>query len=174
MMGACSFWYYFSIPHVGSFSWCLWNAACLGEPPKIQVLLTIKCFTKLVILWRAGRQTSACTVHWKLDAEKKMFGRRVARPCVFHEPHYQGWRWIWQWHRAGLKTWEEVDSDRKLVEKQRGNNLNLNQGKAGGDWKVGMDSWSHREWSLTIWITEGEGYSRLRSDMTPDFWVDGW
>ena len=37
----------------------------------------------------------------------------------------------WEW---GLKTWEQVESDRKLVESQQRNSLYLNQGKAdGGD-----------------------------------------
>ena len=52
----------------------------------------------------------------------------------------------------GLKTWEKVDNDGTFVENQWGNNLYVNQDKADGDWKLGVDSRSHRKWSLINWI----------------------
>lgn len=67
----------------------------------------------------------------------------------------------------GIKTWEEVDSDRNLVESQGGNNLYLNQGKAGRYVKQGMDSRNHRKRSLTNWYV-GEKVTAV-SAMTPDF-----
>lgn len=61
---------------------------------------------------------------------------------------------------VGLKTWEWVDSDRKLVESQQQNKLYLNQGKADR----GMDSRKNRKWSLTNRMHGGEGHSQFRDD----------
>lgn len=61
---------------------------------------------------------------------------------------------------VGLKTWEWVNSDRKLVESQQQNKLYLNQSKADRE----MDSRNNRKWSLTNWMHEGEGHSQFRDD----------
>lgn len=72
---------------------------------------------------------------------------------------------------VGLKTLEQVDSDRKLVESKHGDNLYLNQGKTDRYGKWGwIPGTTGGRVLLTGYMTEMD---TANSEMTPDFWVDG-
>ena len=68
---------------------------------------------------------------------------------------------------VGLKTWEWVDSDRKLVESQQQHKLYLNQSKADGGW---IEETTGSGVLLTGCMREKDTASK---ETTPDFGVDG-
>ena len=68
---------------------------------------------------------------------------------------------------VGLKTWEWVDSDRKLVESQQQHKLYLNQSKADGGW---IQETTGSGVLLTGCMREKDTASK---ETTPDFGVDG-
>ena len=68
---------------------------------------------------------------------------------------------------VGLKTWEWVDSDRKLVESQQQHKLYLNRSKADGGW---IQETTGSGVLLTGCMREKDTASK---EMTPDFGVDG-
>ena len=68
---------------------------------------------------------------------------------------------------VGLKTWEWVDSDRKLVESQQQHKLYLNQSKADGGWN---QETTGSGVLLAECMREKDTASK---ETTPDFGVDG-
>lgn len=74
---------------------------------------------------------------------------------------------------VGLKTWEQVGSDRQLVESQGGNNWYFDHGKADGDRK---GRWVPETTESGVLLTGYMGEKDTGdSEMTPDFggWGDG-